>query len=140
MKLSIFVDGRTYELERPGWDVTGKHYSSRALVCPFCTTVWARISVERDMCLWCSTVPCERCPWHTLLKPGVPGSLLEQGIHQHVDRELIDYLPRALLERELRVHLKSYGINLNGNPSDILKAAILARKSHNPNASHRDPG
>lgn len=76
--------------------------SSNLLVCPFCTSTWAKIQFDQDLMFWAHSVPCENCPWPDHWRMGEPGSLL------HDDELLEDFLPPLLLHRELYLHLRSF--------------------------------
>lgn len=136
MKISILIDDRSYEFERS--TLTDYHYASSIRFCPRCCRTWATIQIESERLFWPVAVSCERCQWHTAWKPGIPGSLLEQGIHQHIDLCLLDSLPRPLLEREFRVHLKAKGISLHASPHDKLLSAIVAKRGRALNESARE--
>ena len=73
-------------------------FGNHAFVCPTCGELWARVWVAADE--WRGyTFPCAKCPpWP--LCDSVPGSVLEI-----LGGDNLDYLPPAVLRRELAVHL-----------------------------------
>jgi hypothetical protein len=129
VRITIYVDEREYLFE--GSYHTYFQYHSCVEVCPTCLRLWAKIHVESTSWFYAESLPCENCPWPWQNR-GTTGSLL------HLDAargpvQLLDILPRPLVEREFRVHMKSHGVILNDSPKfDALKAAIESRSRRAP--------
>lgn len=104
--LTIMISGQWFEAPRPNPDEEGFHHHSTLLVCPFCKVVWGWILYPSSIPI-AETVPCEHCKWHSVHRSGVPGSLLERGVQNRLDLDLLQFLPDALVRREFALTLKA---------------------------------
>ena len=73
---------------------------SMAYFCPKCARIWARCPVEKEPWM-VTTVTCKACGKLSLIS--IPGS-----IWRALDDEFNEALPRAVLLRELSLHLEWY--------------------------------
>jgi hypothetical protein len=128
LNVSIVIDRQTfYTFDRPEeyFLLNGFHWSSYVCICPSCLSSWAIVQVDKSEIFWSTTVPCANCPWHYPAKPGIPGSLLEQGIHHWIDLDLLNYLPDALVRREFSVYLRELDRNTPMlTPEDLSKLQL----------------
>jgi hypothetical protein len=123
VKLSIFIDDHEHVIE--GSYATYFQYHSSAQVCPVCLRLWAKVHVEGTTWFYIETYPCENCPW-PWKNSGIPGSLLASD-EARGPLPLLDVLPRPLVEREFRVHLKAFGALINDKPHDLFAQRRLER-------------
>lgn len=141
MKVIARVDGKHYEYSRPEIDSRGFHVGSMAKCCPGCLTVWAILTnvIEKEdgphIMGWHAVGGqlCARCGRQERhLFERVPGSLLEEPLvaFQRLDWDLLDYLPRELLEREFLLHYEFF----------IISNARTATNELSSNSSHERPG
>lgn len=81
---------------------------SKAIICPYCLEVWARMAVDfAPFGYSVEPVSCVYCNRSTDRHP-VPGSLLDSGMTNDIDWSLIELLPEALLRREFLLHLRTF--------------------------------
>lgn len=81
---------------------------SGVMVCPFCVSIWARLTIQGEAFHEARSIPCRRHPeaCHPDLRP-VAGSLLDNPTANGIDEPLLDSLPPDLLRREFDLHLKA---------------------------------
>lgn len=101
-----------WSIERPefswregegGWPVY-----ARALVCPHCLTVWARLTIIGQFRYCVEGTTCLKCMDFTSEPTEFPGSILDNYTCNGTDWGLIDALPEPLLRREFELHLRSF--------------------------------
>lgn len=106
-----------YSFSLPGRDIHG----SSILVCCECVRIWGVIertpADPRSNFMYPQGTPCENCSWPPGWRLGVPGSLL------HDDETYLEFLPPALLWRELSLHL-SYWTDAMLTPEDLSKLQL----------------
>src|SRR5579864_3349462 len=100
-------DESEYTINRPEVDSRGFILHSRAKVCPWCLTIWARIEREDDSVYAIESQSCEQC-WGPSYPMVVPGSLLDNRVNWTEDMDLLAHLPPDLVEREYRLHIKYF--------------------------------
>lgn len=111
MQILLPLENKVFDFPVPD-QLSGVYHDSIAKICPFCLRTWAIIkvktgqfSIQGTCCLACWT------PDRNQVLPSyspVAGSLLDDCGRMGVQWELLDHLPKALLEREFLVHLKVY--------------------------------
>lgn len=111
MKQLICFEGSEWLIEREaftwcehkgGWPVT-----SRAMICPWCCSIYAKLLVENHSGFSFEGVSCEACARPTDRHP-VPGSLLDSSMTSVIDWSLVNHLPEPLLRREFELTLKAF--------------------------------
>lgn len=110
MQVFLLLENRQYDFPVPNRFPDGFCPVSIAKVCPFCLRNWAivkatsaQFSIQATCCLACWTPDRHKIlPNHS----PVAGSLLDDCGRMGVQWPLLDYFPKALLEREFLIHLK----------------------------------
>lgn len=96
-------DKFTWSEGRGGYPVV-----SKAIVCPICLQVWARMPIISNSIFYSlEGISCINCGRSTWRNP-VPGSLLDSTMTNDIDWSLIELLPEPLLRREFLLHLKVF--------------------------------
>lgn len=104
-KLQAYYPGLTetafYTFDRP----LRLYYNDCLKVCPVCCRIWAKLSAGgRIHCV--DEVCCSSCYANEYFSQ-VPGSLITCTSWKTIDYDLLNYLPRALLIRELELTIKA---------------------------------
>lgn len=109
IQLTIWLGGTAVLIRRRRTDSSGRHLYGKLLVCPRCCRLWAKMLIQNEGYAHAITILCQDCEhFESYLDSEVPGSLLEQGQHMHLDWDILDYLPSELLKREFDLHIKHF--------------------------------
>lgn len=108
MQILLPLENQVYDFPVP--DQLGVFYhNSIAKVCPFCLRLWAVLK-HRSNYFSVQGTCCSSCGTESRVLPDyspVPGSLLDDCGRQGTQWALLNHFPRALLEREFTLHLKT---------------------------------
>ncbi len=109
MQVLLPLENKVYDFPVPD-QLQGLYHDSIAKICPFCLRLWAilkvkttQFSIQGTCCVGCWSSEIDLCLPH--YSP-IAGSLLDDCGRMGTQWELLDYLPRPLLEREFLIHLK----------------------------------
>lgn len=103
MLFHLHLPPNTYQFERP----EPQHDNpNRLKVCPTCCTLWCRLTGLPNHPYAVDAVACKLCITNCHFSQ-VPGSLLACSSAYLDDIDLLNYLPRELLEREFHLTLRA---------------------------------